>query len=305
MLSRLFPDGFGIENLFFWKTKTDILQEIKAAGHSDMCATTVSCAHTWEMKTQFPHCGKCSQCVDRRLATLAAGYNDQEDPAKLYRFKLFTDSLEEPLDRLLVEAFVEVINRIERCDDAVNFCVEFPEVSRVLNYVQASADDTAQAICDLYMRHAKQVAGALDAEGAKEFPRLRRGEIPGNCLIGMMGAGLRRDAVAGQAAVEQGKDVTERPNGLAVDEGTFSIVWRGRDPIEIGNTKEFRLMQVLALEPNKYHPHADLAEKLGGDQLDDLAPTKSRLVKLLKDRGYEDLAGLIKTQKGHYGLFLS
>jgi hypothetical protein len=56
---------------------------------------------------------------------------------------------------------------------------------------------------------------------------------------------------------------------------------------------------------NKYLPVTDLAQKLGGDELDAIAHVKSRLSKLLKDGGYSDLADRIKTQKGHYGLFLT
>ena len=92
---------------------------------------------------------------------------------------------------------------------------------------------------------------------------------------------------------------------LVVDEASFSIRWDNLVPLEIGNKKEFRLLQSLASSPNRYLTFANLAQQLGGDELDEITHVKSRLVKMLKEKGYSSLAERIKTQKGHYGLFLS
>lgn len=431
LLNRVFPNGFGIENPFSWKTKTDVLQDVKQAGFSKLCPETVSCAHTWEMTTAQPHCGKCSQCVDRRFAALAAGYGADEDPADHYRFKLFDDNLDEPLDRALVESYIEIINRVQKCDNALQFCVEFPEVSRVLNYVTASADDTARAIYELYKRHAQQVGEALDAQGRAAIPRLRRGEISPNNILSIafsrnqrilnetapsqaqsgpavtpsggesaaqvQGDGSRRvaleqlvaalgeflesgetsegydpDELDCEALEEDGEvrlavqavqrhypsgklpapdgrnpwrslldacrneqDPLKRQNEahrsaeelrewaageakkgvgaiepatdgeLQVDEAAFAISWMGLGPIHLGNRKEFHLLSLLSTARNKYLSHADLAQRLGGDELDAVTHVKSRLVKLLKEKGLDALAAKIKAQRGHYGLFFS
>ncbi len=57
--------------------------------------------------------------------------------------------------------------------------------------------------------------------------------------------------------------------------------------------------------PNKYHLFADLAQRLGGDELDNITHIKSRLVALLRENGLNDLAACIKTQKSHYEIFLA
>jgi hypothetical protein len=44
---------------------------------------------------------------------------------------------------------------------------------------------------------------------------------------------------------------------------------------------------------------------MGGDPMDKVTHIKSRLVKILQHKGYNDLAEPIRTQKEHYGLFLS
>jgi hypothetical protein len=190
LFTRVFSVPFGIENPFFWKTKTEILRQIKEAGHSLLCASTVSCAHTWEMTSAHPHCGRCSQCLERRLVTLAAGFDDQEDPPGLYKSKVFEESLG-GLDRILFESYVEVINRIQSIDNALKFCVEFPEMSRAINSIDGRADSNAEAIYQLYKRHASEVGEALDSQGRHAFSRLRRGALPADCLLHIAAAGLR------------------------------------------------------------------------------------------------------------------
>jgi hypothetical protein len=312
LLSRVFPGGFGIENQFFWKTKTQILKEIKEAGYSELGASTVSCAHTWEMTNEHPHCGKCSQCLDRRLVALAAGFGEKEDPSQLYKFSVFEGSLE-GLDRILFESYVEVINRIQRIDNAVNFCVAFPETSRAINFIDGGADAVAGAIFKLYKQHADEVGGALDVQGRQAFPRLRRRELSADCLLSIAAAGLRRipGAADGKSKTDDQTVPTEttRTNGrdgpLVIDEATFKITWEGRGPLYVGNRKELHLLAQLWSSRNQYISHTDLAQRLGGDELDKVTHVKSRLVKLLKERGLEDLADRIKSQKGHYGLFIS
>lgn len=307
LLSRLFPDGFGIENRFFWKTKTQILKEIREAGYSELCASTVSCAHTWEMTNEHPHCGKCSQCLERRLVALAAAYGETEDPSSLYKFNVFEGPLE-GRDRILFESYVEVVNRIQRIDNAVSFCVAFPETSRAINFIGGGADAVAEAIFKLYKQHADEVGGALDAQGRQAFPRLRRRELPAECLLCIAAAGLRRvnGTSDGQSRTDD-QTVTSsgREGPLVIDEAAFKIIWQGRGPLELGNRKEFHLLAQLWMSCGQYIPHTDIAQRLGGDELDKVTHVKSRLVKLLKEHGFDDLANLIRSQKGHYGLFLS
>lgn len=304
LMGRVFSSTFGIENHFFWKTKTDVLKGIKQAGHARMCASTVSCAHTWDMTNEHPHCGKCSQCVDRRFASLAAGFDDADDPAESYKFKLFTDSLDEPLDRVLVESYVELINRIQQCSTPIGFCTEFPEVTRVINHVDAAADDTAKAIYDLYKRHAQQVGEALDAQGRAAIAELRLGQVPAYSLLGIAYSGKRTLPVESPPDDAESEVDAAGNSNIRIDEGTFSVSWNGHGPIEIGNKKEFRLLQELVKNAGRYVAFSELAEQLGGDAMDEITHVKSRLVKLLRDNGFDQLAASIKTQKGHYGLIL-
>jgi hypothetical protein len=301
----VFEGSFGIDNPFFPKTKTQILKDTKDAGYSSLCAGTVSCVHTREMTNEQPHCGRCSQCLDRRLVCLAAGFDAKEDPPQGYRFNVFEDPLES-IDRVLFEGYAEVINRIQRIDNAVAFCAAYPEVTRAINFIDGRADDVAESIFRLYKRHVDEVGAALDAQGQQAFPRIRRRELHADSFLSILAAGLRRVSTPVTAQVFP---TATTPNGqdgaLVIDGARFQITWLGRGPHDVGNRKEFHLLSELWSSRDKYVPHADLAERLGGDDNDKITHVKSRLVKRLKECGLEDLAALIKTQKGHYGLIIS
>ena len=107
-----------------------------------------------------PHCGKCPQCVDRRLVALAAGYGGREDPEEMYKVNILTDGVD-GVDRIFMESYVEALNRVQRLDSAEEFCYEFPELNRIINHLDLSADEIAQSVYNLHRRHAHQVCEAL------------------------------------------------------------------------------------------------------------------------------------------------
>jgi hypothetical protein len=191
LFSQVFESQFRVDNPFFWKTKADVLTDLKKGGYSRLCAFTSSCAHTWEQTKIHPHCGRCSQCVDRRLVALAAGYDDDEDPPEMYKLDVLRGAREKT-DRLLAESYVEMVNKIDSITTATQFCVEYPEVGRALNHLDGTADDVSQAIYNLYRRHAQQVCGAIDAAGRAAISELRRQELPPTCLLSIAFAGLRK-----------------------------------------------------------------------------------------------------------------
>lgn len=194
LFSRVFASEFAVQNPFLWKTKTEILRDLKALGLSALCAHTVSCMHTWEMTADEPHCGRCSQCIDRRLVILGAGYSNKEDPPRRYKRDVLRAPRKSKVDRTLVESYVRVVNEIEGIQNAMQFCTKFPEVARLLNHVDGKADDVAEKVFRLYKRHAQQVCSALDREAQACIPQMRRKTLPETSLVGIAygGAGGTR-----------------------------------------------------------------------------------------------------------------
>lgn len=98
-------------------------------------------------------------------------------------------------------------------------------------------------------------------------------------------------------------DNTQRK--IWVDVGTFTVVFCGRRCF-LGNTKPFRLIEFLAARINRFLSHTTLLEHVWPDQLVEnvtLRTTVRDLKRRLEHAGIPQLAELILSQPGHYGLF--
>ena len=105
LFSLLVEETFTVENPFLWLTKTEVVNLIGDAGCGELIGQSVSCTHTREQTTEKPHCGRCSQCISRKFATLASRFSSC-DPGNLYHLDLLTDPRTPEKDRTLVESFI-------------------------------------------------------------------------------------------------------------------------------------------------------------------------------------------------------
>jgi hypothetical protein len=94
-----------VENPLFWKTKREAVTLIKERGCSQLITSTISCSHVYGMSKDKPHCGTCSQCIDRRFATLHDDLEAHDSPMH-YRHDLLLDEWEVNEPRTLAESYV-------------------------------------------------------------------------------------------------------------------------------------------------------------------------------------------------------
>jgi hypothetical protein len=256
--------------------------------------------HTWERTTEHPHCGRCSQCLDRRVAALPAGLADAEDPPGGYARDVFTDPLE-GADLILAERFVGGLLRAEQIPDAGAFLRRYPEVSRVLRYVDEPPARAAGMARDLYLRHAGAVRAALAAVVRREGDHLVRRRRPVNCLLNVL---LGQPATRRPAGPPGGPGpVAPCPCRLECDEATFEARFRGRACF-LGNTVEFRLLGRLARQPGTYVSYAALRDDVwGDDQTADntIQRTACNLRRRLSRAGLDGVE-VDGGQRGHYRL---
>lgn len=94
---------------------------------------------------------------------------------------------------------------------------------------------------------------------------------------------------------------------IRLDHQRFELSIGNRTPLFLGNTAQFRLLRVLYENEGRFLSFERIAEETGGDWIDasTVKSQKCRLARLLRERGYGDLASCIKTQTRHYGLRLS
>jgi 7-cyano-7-deazaguanine synthase in queuosine biosynthesis len=183
LLSLVAGEPFTVENPYIWKTKADVVKIITDAGCHDLIKHSMTCTHTWEMTNQHTHCGGCSQCIDRRFAILAAKA-DQHDPVEHYKVDVFTQSRDKGEDKIMAAAYLERANQVKNLTDVTQFISSYPDVGRVLKYLNySSAGQAAQRVFDLYKRHANEVMGALDDLLSRYSKEIRERTLPGDCLL--------------------------------------------------------------------------------------------------------------------------
>ena len=310
IFSRAFGVSFGVENPYLWKTKADILREIKAAGFAKLCAHTASCTHTKEQTKMHTHCGYCSQCVDRRLNALAAGYTNDEDPKEMYTSDIVTGPREES-DLTMIERYLGVCLEIDSMGRAEDFVRMFPEMSRVLNFLERPAAQAANDIFNLYKRHARDICHTLENIVSAASPQVIRKDYPPNCLLGL--AVGRRSAPAAHSpivAVVQPSTapVTSSPNGqLAFDDGKFTVSYGSKD-CELRNTQEYSLLKRLANARATYLSNDTLRASVWNDEevgKNTIQRTVSNLRRKLRAQGITGIEIDGKKNKDHYALILS
>ncbi|MCW5756713.1 MAG: 7-cyano-7-deazaguanine synthase [Phycisphaeraceae bacterium] len=172
---------FGVENPFLWKTKADVVADIVKAGHGSMIDYSISCTHTRKYRKDKPHCGVCSQCIDRRFAVLAADAA-QFEPEDRYRHKLLTDPREEGESRIMLASYLETAQQVAAMD-VTAFYSRYGEAVRALAHIDLPVDEAAKRIFELYRRHGQQIVSAIEAAGRAQMGQIIRRTLPESCTL--------------------------------------------------------------------------------------------------------------------------
>jgi 7-cyano-7-deazaguanine synthase in queuosine biosynthesis/predicted MPP superfamily phosphohydrolase len=181
LFSRLARAPFSVDNGFVWKTKAEVARLLSTLGCQDLLATTVSCARPGGLPAPATHCGVCSQCIDRRFATLAASLGDH-DPAPLYAVDLLSGPREQGDERTVLESYVRAATDIAKMSDT-DFFARYGELSRVIGHLPGSADENATRIVALHRKHGEEVESVLDEGIRRHAKEIRKGELPESSLL--------------------------------------------------------------------------------------------------------------------------
>jgi 7-cyano-7-deazaguanine synthase in queuosine biosynthesis len=108
LLCLLLQRDFRVENPFIWKTRAEVAALGVQSGHADLLRLSVSCSRVRSMERDHPHCGACSQCIDRGFATLGGELGDL-DVGGGYRIDLLTGARERADDRTMAESYADPV----------------------------------------------------------------------------------------------------------------------------------------------------------------------------------------------------
>jgi hypothetical protein len=217
------------------KTRAEALRDLAGRGLGDLVALTRSCGKSRRPKAQ-PHCGVCSQCIDRRFATAHAGL-EELDPAERYGTDLFTAELPQGKPKTLALNYVRFAQRTSPLAKDDLF-VEFPELEGALDPDGPHFGAQARALAGVLARHAEETLDVVGRMVQRHAEALARPE-PGYTLL--------RLAVASQARPvpdDEGADRVVAGDGTAsVGDGPNTLRrtatgWRVRFGDETGDVKD-------------------------------------------------------------------
>ncbi len=218
-----------------WLTKPEVIGRIALNGCGDLIRHTRSCTRVRDMTTLHPHCGQCSQCIDRRFAILAAG-QEHEDPAEAYKVDLFTGARSEGPDREMALAYVRSASEVDRMADEA-FFARFGEVSRVVGYFPEPAEVVATRVLELHRRHASSVCRVFDQAVASHASALRQGTLAGSSLLVLKVSRLEGAQTVPEPVKPDLSLPAVREIRLAADRGTGRIIFERWGPIKGAGAK--------------------------------------------------------------------
>lgn len=190
LFSLMAERSFTVENPFIWKTKAEVVQFIKSR-YPQLIKRTRSCTRTFAATKLKNHCGRCSQCIDRRFAVIAANAT-KHDPQVMYDVDLFTGERQDTKDVTLAESYARTATEIDDMSDQ-QFFSRFGEAARAIRALDGPANENARRIFDLYKRHAHEVTQVLASALKQYAKKIVKKSLPPSCLLMLAGwSGERR-----------------------------------------------------------------------------------------------------------------
>lgn len=188
LVSELTDSDFYFENPYFTKTKTGVCLRLRDLHHEPYISETRSCAQSTYINPHN-HCGTCSQCIDRRFATLASECG-KHDPEWLYALNIFTENLDNIHDRAMAAGFAgfaSVVGGMNADGFVRKFSSEVHEIARYLT--TDSSEDALNNLFLLHHRHAKSVNTVMDNQLKENASSIRKGILPETCLLSIVARG--------------------------------------------------------------------------------------------------------------------
>ena len=270
-VGMVFPGGPTVKNPLWDRTRSEPLKVIKDTGSIPLLEETNSCSHGRYRTRIQAHCGVCSQCIDRRFATLAAGLSEY-DPPEGYRKDIFRQALGQGNDRTMALSYVRFAQDLEHLD-GVEMFQRFPELFECIDPIGADASKIAESLTGMLKRHSETVLEVMEEQISSAKSELARESMPQDCLIRLI-SGSSQDV--GQDAGSH--EVNSSPSEAESHEVNIQ-------DNEVGPTVR-----------DGFRYSGDYREVRVGDQRFDLTTNQARVVELLHQ---QYLKGASSLSQGH------
>lgn len=297
-LNAVFSDSVAVETPFMWKTKADVLAEIKAAGLGSLCAHAISCAHTIARTLTHTHCGTCSQCVDRRLAALAADLSPEDDPATNYRTTPIDPIVSAP-DVSMIEGYIAAARTCRAMKDANELLERHGELGRLLRHTEFTSTESLGAVFKLHRSHANSVICGLKKLVQSYSSEVATGTVPPKSLLGLA------LIMSGEAVSAPSEASSSREGSFVVDPDRFQVRFEGHS-VTFKNTLDFRFLRLLAERPGHYLTVQNISIQVWGKEKAS-SQTIHKTASLLRSKlqSFGSHIQIDGSRSGHYALLIS
>lgn len=187
LVSLVLDGGIAVTNPLWARTRPEVLSILSSAGVPHLLQETISCSSRRGATLAKPHCGVCSQCIDRRFATLAARMEEHDLPER-YEVDIFRDSLAEGNQRTMAESYVGFALKV-RDTQPEHMFDEYPQLADCLLPTDPHPGRTAEQLIDLLIRHAKTVIHVMGEQVGHCTDDLVSGTLPESSLVRLVVSG--------------------------------------------------------------------------------------------------------------------
>jgi 7-cyano-7-deazaguanine synthase in queuosine biosynthesis len=183
LLSRLnaaiFDTPIRIENPLALKTRAEALSVLSDHHCAHLLALTHTCGKHRARPRHQPHCGYCSQCVDRRFASLAAGLA-AADPVATYGVDVFAGSLPPDGEARKIPLLYRQFARETQDLGDDEMVAQYPEI---LECIDPEQPLSLAGVVDVLRRHAREVLQVMEEQIVVHKRALAQGTLPATCLL--------------------------------------------------------------------------------------------------------------------------
>lgn len=180
-MSLVLEAPVAVSNPLQSRTRTETLDILKEVHAESLLPLTLSCSNWSRLPAATPQCGGCSQCVDRRFATIAAGLT-HVDPAAGYQQDLFLEPLT-PWERAMTAlSYVRFARRVYSMTQT-DLLTAFPQLLDLPIPDDPYPEATVYDAIDLVKRHAAIVLEVLEQQTVAHLPALIAGQVSAASLL--------------------------------------------------------------------------------------------------------------------------
>jgi hypothetical protein len=244
LCSAVTDRDFAVDNPYIFKTKTEVVTTLAKHGAASLIAYTCSCSHSMFQTKNRRHCGRCSQCIDRRFATTAAGLQ-MHDSEKDYVLDVFVAPRKDALEKAIAVDYVRHAIELARRSEDELARIFNTELSRAVRY-ETRRSEAAQKIISMHKRHGGIVSQVLAEKLRENAAGMVKGALDGMSLLGMVAAKehlSRQPDIVGEATSgadspsKSSASVSSHNSALVAVEDSLKAVLAKFDAIVAAKTK--------------------------------------------------------------------